>query len=91
MRACFTASSGSTDNVRLQQSTSQRLDSEVAIACCRGLFIFRGQNIPPMMLEECYDVDLYNWQKVDVTNEVLPSLYQSSFAPVCSYDSWSVL
>lgn len=34
----------------------------------RGLFIFRGQNIPPIMLEECYDVDLYNWQKVDIND-----------------------
>ena len=75
--------------MRLQQSAGHRLDSEVATLCCRGLFIFRGQNIPPMMLEECYDVDLYNWQKVDVTNEVLPSI--NPVAPVCSYKGWSVL
>ena len=36
----------------------------------RGLFLFRGQGIPPIMKEECYDVDLYNWTKVDTTDEV---------------------
>ena len=40
------------------------------ISSCRGLFIFRGQGIPPIMKEECYDVDLYEWTKVDHTNAV---------------------
>ena len=47
----------------------------------RGLFLFRGQDIPPIMKEECYDVDLYNWQKVDINNPVshryLPALSPS--------------
>jgi elongation factor 1-gamma len=34
----------------------------------RGLFLFRGQDIPPIMKEECYDIDLYNWTKVDVND-----------------------
>lgn len=38
----------------------------------RGLFMFRGQGIPPIMKEECYDVDLYNWTKVDTSDEVSP-------------------
>ena len=37
---------------------------------CRGLFIFRGQGIPPIMKEECYDVDLYDWTKVDINDAV---------------------
>lgn len=31
----------------------------------RGVWIFRGQDIPPQMKDECYDLDLYNWEKVD--------------------------
>jgi elongation factor 1-gamma len=31
----------------------------------RGFWIFRGQGIPPQMVEECYDLDLYNWAKLD--------------------------
>ena len=37
----------------------------------RGLFLFRGQDIPPIMKDECYDVDLYNWTKVDTSDEVM--------------------
>ena len=36
----------------------------------RGFWIFRGNDIPPMMKEECYDLDLYNWSKVDIKDEV---------------------
>ena len=36
----------------------------------RGFWIFRGNDIPPMMKEECYDLDLYNWSKVDINDEV---------------------
>lgn len=31
----------------------------------RGFWIFRGQDIPQMMKDECYDLELYNWQKLD--------------------------
>lgn len=36
----------------------------------RGFWIFRGNDIPPMMKEECYDLDLYNWSKVDINDKV---------------------
>lgn len=36
----------------------------------RGLFIFRGKEIPPIMLEECLDLDLYHWKKVDLSDPV---------------------
>ena len=36
----------------------------------RGMWIFRGQNIPPIMKEECFDLDLYTWQKVDPSDPV---------------------
>jgi elongation factor 1-gamma len=31
----------------------------------RGVWIFRGQDIPPQMKDECYDLDLYTWTKAD--------------------------
>lgn len=37
---------------------------------CRGMWIFRGQDIPPIMKEECFDLDLYTWQKVDPSDPV---------------------
>ena len=36
----------------------------------RGMWIFRGQDIPPIMKEECFDLDLYTWQKVDPSDPV---------------------
>lgn len=36
----------------------------------RGVWIFRGQGIPPIMLDECYDLELYNWTKVDIADPV---------------------
>ena len=50
-------------------------------SCCRGLFIFRGQGIPPIMKEECYDVDLYDWTKVDHTDPVSFSDCEISYWP----------
>ena len=34
------------------------------------MWIFRGQGIPPIMLDECYDLELYNWTKVDIADLV---------------------
>ncbi|CAL8463238.1 g2772 [Coccomyxa elongata] len=34
----------------------------------RGMWIFRGQEIPAIMQEECFDLPLYEWTKVD-TND----------------------
>lgn len=31
----------------------------------KGFWIFRGQDIPQMMKDECYDLELYEWQKLD--------------------------
>lgn len=33
-----------------------------------GCWMFRGQDLPPQMLEECYDMDLYEWVKVDLSD-----------------------
>ncbi|KAF3325467.1 elongation factor 1-gamma 2 [Carex littledalei] len=36
----------------------------------KGLWIFRGQEIPQFVMDECYDMELYNWTKVDISDEV---------------------
>ncbi|KAK6254163.1 hypothetical protein QUC31_015883 [Theobroma cacao] len=35
----------------------------------KGLLLFRGQEIPQFVLDECYDVELYEWKKVDISAE----------------------
>ncbi|KAK9836681.1 hypothetical protein WJX74_005908 [Apatococcus lobatus] len=35
----------------------------------RGAWIFRGQEIPKIMLDECYDMELYDWRKADLSDE----------------------
>ncbi|KAA8536597.1 hypothetical protein F0562_029075 [Nyssa sinensis] len=35
----------------------------------KGLWLFRGQEIPQFVLDECYDMELYDWTKVDISDE----------------------
>ncbi|KAL4654970.1 hypothetical protein ACB092_01G418300 [Castanea dentata] len=35
----------------------------------KGLWLFRGPEIPQFVLDECYDMELYDWKKVDITDE----------------------
>ncbi|EHA8588568.1 hypothetical protein COCNU_scaffold005823G000020 [Cocos nucifera] len=35
----------------------------------KGLWLFHGQEIPQFVLDECYDMELYDWTKVDISNE----------------------
>ncbi|XP_010686883.2 elongation factor 1-gamma [Beta vulgaris subsp. vulgaris] len=35
----------------------------------KGLWLFRGQEIPQFVLDECYDMELYEWTKVDLSDE----------------------
>ncbi|CAI0439536.1 unnamed protein product [Linum tenue] len=35
----------------------------------KGLWLFRGQEIPQFIVDECYDMELYEWAKVDITDE----------------------
>lgn len=35
----------------------------------KGLWLFRGQEIPKFVMEECYDMELYEWTKVDISDE----------------------
>ena len=34
----------------------------------KGLWLFRGPEIPKFVLEECYDMALYEWTKVDISD-----------------------
>ena len=44
--------------------------AELVRTSYRGAWIFRGQEIPKIMLDECYDMELYNWRKADLSDEV---------------------
>ncbi|KAF3959791.1 hypothetical protein CMV_015433 [Castanea mollissima] len=33
------------------------------------LWLLRGQDIPKFVLDECYDMELYEWKKVDIIDE----------------------
>ncbi|KAG7981733.1 hypothetical protein I3843_04G011700 [Carya illinoinensis] len=35
----------------------------------KGLWLFRGQEVPQFVIDECYDMELYEWKKVDINNE----------------------
>ncbi|KAJ3674818.1 hypothetical protein LUZ60_005434 [Juncus effusus] len=35
----------------------------------KGLWLFRGKEIPSFVMEECYDMELYEWTKVDLSDE----------------------
>ncbi|KAL2520184.1 putative elongation factor 1-gamma 1 [Forsythia ovata] len=35
----------------------------------KGLWLFRGKEIPQFVLDECYDMELYEWTKVDLSDE----------------------
>ncbi|XP_047324661.1 elongation factor 1-gamma 2-like [Impatiens glandulifera] len=34
----------------------------------KGLWLFRGPEIPKFVLDECYDMELYEWTKVDISD-----------------------
>ncbi|KAJ7949719.1 elongation factor 1-gamma-like [Quillaja saponaria] len=36
----------------------------------KGLWLFRGKEIPQFVIDECYDMELYDWTKVEITDEV---------------------
>ncbi|GLJ31986.1 hypothetical protein SUGI_0643960 [Cryptomeria japonica] len=36
----------------------------------KGLWLLRGQEIPQFVIDECYDMELYDWTKVDISDEV---------------------
>ncbi|XP_065870667.1 elongation factor 1-gamma-like [Euphorbia lathyris] len=35
----------------------------------KGLWLFRGQEVPQFVIDECYDMELYEWTKVDLSDE----------------------
>ncbi|KAL6964462.1 hypothetical protein U1Q18_035515 [Sarracenia purpurea var. burkii] len=35
----------------------------------KGLWLFRGLEIPQFILDECYDMELYDWRKANITDE----------------------
>ena len=43
---------------------------EWVCASRRGVWIFRGPEIPAIMLDECYDMELYDFVKADLSDPV---------------------
>ncbi|KAG6390239.1 hypothetical protein SASPL_147971 [Salvia splendens] len=35
----------------------------------KGLWVFRGREIPQFVMDECYDMELFEWRKVDISDE----------------------
>lgn len=35
----------------------------------KGLWLFRGNEIPKFVMDECYDMELYAWTKVDISDK----------------------
>ncbi|CAA7047032.1 unnamed protein product [Microthlaspi erraticum] len=35
----------------------------------KGLWLFRGPEIPKLIMDEMYDMELYEWTKVDISDE----------------------
>ncbi|KAL6328829.1 hypothetical protein AAG906_003846 [Vitis piasezkii] len=35
----------------------------------KGLWLFHGQEIPQFIIDECYDMEHYEWKKVDISDE----------------------
>jgi elongation factor 1-gamma len=40
----------------------------------KGLWLFRGPEIPKFVVDECYDMELYEWTKVDLNDEAQKEL-----------------
>ncbi|XP_024356579.1 elongation factor 1-gamma 3 [Physcomitrium patens] len=45
----------------------------------KGVWLFRGLDVPQMVLDEVYDAELYEWTKVDITNEEQKALVNAYF------------
>ncbi|KAG0602028.1 hypothetical protein M758_11G156000 [Ceratodon purpureus] len=45
----------------------------------KGVWLFRGSDVPQMVTEECYDAELYEWTKVDISNEEQKALVNAYF------------
>jgi elongation factor 1-gamma len=52
----------------------------------RGVWMFRGQNIPQIMQDECYDLELYNWTKVDISDEAQKKRVEDMIAEEATID-----
>lgn len=45
----------------------------------KGVWLFRGKDIPQMVMEECYDAELYDWKKVDINDDAQKALVNAYF------------
>lgn len=52
----------------------------------RGFWIFRGDDIPWQMKDECYDLDLYTWEKADVKDPAVKARIEDMLAEEATID-----
>ncbi|KAL2624408.1 hypothetical protein R1flu_008653 [Riccia fluitans] len=45
----------------------------------KGVWLFRGTEIPQMVKDECYDMELYEWTKVDISDEAQKATVSAYF------------
>nr|PNR30860.1 hypothetical protein PHYPA_027176 [Physcomitrium patens] len=57
----------------------QRMDLARKYSFGKMFWLFRGQDVPQMVLDEVYDAELYDWTKVDITNEEQKTLVNAYF------------
>ncbi|KAH7429873.1 hypothetical protein KP509_09G069500 [Ceratopteris richardii] len=57
----------------------------------KGVWLFRGKEIPQMVLDECYDVELYEWSKVDITDEAQKERVNAYFEEPDEFDGEKLL
>ncbi|KAH7373637.1 hypothetical protein KP509_17G066200 [Ceratopteris richardii] len=57
----------------------------------KGVWLFRGKEIPQMVLDECYDVELYEWTKVDVNDPLQKERVNAYFEEPDEFDGQKLL
>ncbi|XWS67457.1 hypothetical protein CRYUN_Cryun04dG0008100 [Craigia yunnanensis] len=57
----------------------------------KGLWLFRGLEIPQFVLDECYDMELYEWKKVDIANEAQKELVNQMIEDYEPFEGESLL
>lgn len=40
----------------------------------KGLWLFRGKEVPKFVMDEVYDMELYDWKAVDINDEAQKEL-----------------
>ncbi|KAM0848739.1 hypothetical protein ACQ4PT_054170 [Festuca glaucescens] len=61
-------SNGPVPQIRLWEDACDWYRATIQGQGLKGLWLFRGPEIPQFVMEECYDMALYEWRKVDISD-----------------------